>query len=288
LAAMTNLSLDPGTHSDPKVDSIPIETWVEGAIDAAPNKQRMQRQLDAVTSDTALVRFLHRFVLFNDALAARVPFLAGLIHLTPNVFLDPAEGVEFCRQANGRVAAYVAQAARDEYQFDERRNGIHQHLSQKFLNGALGFYGVNRMTFDRDYPLTLVLGGILDEARTKFLDERSARAIFRALGFHVGLEFFAHQEFNLVDAWLRARFPALVAALERADGDGSAYTWLALHTIVEIGHYRAGIEALKSALQFYRHPEERSAMADLIKEGFNAFVDLQSRYYEAILRDMVS
>jgi hypothetical protein len=288
VAAMTNLSLDPGTRSDPEVDSIPIEKWVEDAIDAAPNKQRMQRQLDAVTSDTALVRFLHRFVLFNDALAARVPFVAGLIHLTPNVFLDPAEGVEFCRQANGRVAAYVALAASDEYHLDAGQSGVHQHLSQKFLNGALAFYGVDRAAFDRNHPLPRVLDNILDEARTKFLDQRTAPAIFRALGFHVGLEFFADQEFNLVDTWLRARFPTLVANLEREDGNGSGYTWLALHTIVEIGHYRAGIEALKSALQFYRYPKERPAMADLIKEGFNAFVDLQSRYYDAILCDAVS
>jgi hypothetical protein len=288
VAAMTNLSLDPGTRSDPEVDSIPIEKWVEDAIDAAPNKQRMQRQLDAVTSDTALIRFLHRFVLFNDALAARVPFVAGLIHLTPNVFLDPAEGVDFCRQVNGRVAAYVVEAASDEYHLDAERSGVHQHLSQRFLNGALTFYRVDRAAFDRNHPLPSVLDRILDEARTKFLDERTARAIFRALGFHVGLEFFAHQEFNLVDAWLRAQFPALVEALERVDGNSSEYTWLALHTVVEIGHYRAGIEALKSALQFYRHPEEKPAMADLIKEGFNAFVDLQSRYYDAILCDAVS
>ena len=132
------------------------------------------------------------------------------------------------------------------------------------------------------------MGKLLDEARTKYLDERTARTLFRALGFHVGLEFFAHQEFNLVDVWLRARFPGLVAALEWKDDDGSAYTWLAIHTFVEIGHYRAGIEALKSALQFYRHPEDRPAMADLIKEGFNAFVDLQSRYYDSILCDAAS
>jgi hypothetical protein len=43
-----------------------------------------------------------------------------------------------------------------------------------------------------------------------------------------------------------------------------------------------------SALQFHRHLQEKPAMADLIKEGFNAFVDLQSRYYDAILCGAVS
>lgn len=284
---MTNLSLAPGAGSDRQTDATPIEKWVEATIEAAPNRQRMQRQLDAVASETALVRFLHRFVLFNDALAARVPFVAGLIHLTPNVFVDPAEGVEFCQQANGRVAAYVAEAASDEYHLDAEQGSVHQHLSQKFLNGALEFYRVDRAAFDRNHPLPPVLGRILGEARTKFLDERTAPTIFRALGFHVGLEFFAHQEFNLVDGWLRSRYPGLVGALEQEKPEGSNYTWLALHTVVEIGHYRAGLEALKTALQFYRHPEQKPAMAFLIKEGFNAFIDLQSRYYDAILCDTV-
>src|SRR5271165_6858407 len=109
MTAMTDLSPDAGTRPDADADSVPIERWVEDAIDAAPNQQRLRRQLDAITNDTAHVRFLHRFVLFNDALAARVPFVAGLIHLTPDVFLDPDEGVAFCRQANGRIAAYVAE-----------------------------------------------------------------------------------------------------------------------------------------------------------------------------------
>lgn len=282
---MTNIALDHIARSEAEADAIPIEKWVEAAIDAAPNRRRMQRQLDSIASKTALVRFLHRFVLFNDALAARVPFVAGLIHLTPNVFVDPAECVEFCRQANGRVAAYVAEAASDEYHLDAERSSVHQHLSQKFLNGALGFCRIDRTTFDRNHAPPPVLTRILHEARTKFLAERSAPAIFQALGFHVGLEFFAHQEFNLVDGWLRSRFPAIVAALEQEQPDGANYTWLALHTIVEIGHYRAGLEALKAALQFYRDPEQRPAMASLIKEGFNAFVDLQSRYYDAILCD---
>jgi len=283
--ALTSFPADAGSRAGAGVAGTPIEDWVSAAIEAAPNRQRLQRQVDAIEGPTSLVRFLHRFVLFNDALAARVPFVAGLIHLTPDIFLEPAEGVAFCRQANARVAAYVAEAASDEYRVDADQFDVHQLLSQNFLNGALGFLGVDRGRFDRDHPLPTVLHDIIDEARSKFLTERSDRAIFRALGFHVGLEFFAHQEFNLVDSWLRTSNPALVAALRVGRGKGCDYDWLAIHTVVEIGHYRAGLEALKTALLFYHDPEQRPAMAELIKEGFNAFVDLQSRYYDAILCD---
>lgn len=263
----------------------PLDAWVEGAIAAAPNNQELQRQLDAIDSDDVLLRFLHRFVLFNDALAARVPFLAGLIHLTPNIFLDPEPGPSFCRQANGRIAAYVAEAASDEYRMANGRNLVHQRLSQVFFRAALAHFGADAVTFDRTHPLPPALGELLSEARGKYFDVRRPEHIFAGLGFHVGLEFFAHEEFNLVDAFLRARYPELVASLERVGSDGSPYHWLALHTVVEIEHYRAGLEALNAAVKYYQPQAEAPRMVALIKEGFAEFIGLQRRYYQAILRD---
>jgi hypothetical protein len=264
-----------------------MEAWIVSAIARSSNNEGLRRQLGAISSPAALLRFLHRFVLFNDALAARVPFVAGLIHLTPNLFLDPENGVEFCRQVNGRVAAYIAEAASDEYRMIDGQNSVHQHLSQMFFNGALAYFAVDRGSFDCHNPYPARLEEMLKEAREKFLVERSPETIFRALGFHVGLEFFAGEEFNLVDSYLKGRHPELVAALQYDPGTGSDYAWLALHTVVEVAHYRAGMEALNAALRYYRDPQEVPIMTERIKEGFNAFIDLQSRYYDAIFCDAV-
>jgi hypothetical protein len=215
-----------------------------------------------------------------------VPYLAGLIHLTPDVFVDPDADEEFCRQCNGRIAAFVALAASDEYHLTEDRNMAHQYLSQQFFRGALAHYAVDGESFDRANPIPVQLAQMIEEARTKFFDRRGPGEIFAALGFHTGLEFFANEEFNLVDVYLRARHPALVAGLERVDGQGQPYEWLAIHTVVEVGHYRAGLEALKAAVKYYRSREGAPAMAEKIKEGFSAFIDLQKRYYEAILSDL--
>jgi hypothetical protein len=281
---MSNLELPkpPSEHAD----DYQIGAWVEDAIAGASNRQRLQFQLDSIASDNALLSFLHRFVLFNDALAARVPFLAGLIHLTPNLFLDPEPGLEFCRQANGRIAAFVAEAASDEYRMPEGRNMVHQFLSQRFFRGTLAYYGVEERSFDGLHPLPAVLNDLLEEARGKYFDRRGPEQIFAGLGFHVGLEFFAHQEFNLVDAYLRTKHPELVARLERDNSDSSSYVWLALHTVVEIGHYRAGLQALNGAVAFYPNRANKPLMVARIKDGFNAFVDLQRRFYEAILCDV--
>jgi hypothetical protein len=258
-----------------------IEAWVEQAVAAAPNKARLQRRLDSIGSNEALLCFLHRFVLFNDALAARVPFLAGLIHLTPNLFLDREVDEEFCRQCNGRIAAYVAEAASDEYQMTEQQILVHQYLSQQFFLGALDHLGQDGKSFDRRFPAPDRVKALLGEARERHFSSRGPEQLFAALGFHVGLEVFAHQEFNLVDAWLGERHRALVDYLRRS----AAYRWLSIHTVVEITHYHAGLKALKLALDTYRNPEERPRMTACIRDGLASFIDLQARFYEAILCD---
>lgn len=259
--------------------------WIDASIAEAPNKQLLQHQLQAIGGDAAVMHFLHRFALFNDALAARVPFLAGLIHLTPDLFIDLDADEDFCRQANGRVAAHVAEAASDEYRITRDRNLVHQYLSQTFFRGVLEHYQIDGATFDRRYPLASALAELLAEARGKFFERRGPSEIFAALGFHVGLEFFADQEFNLVDQYLRRRHPSLVASLEGDGPDRSAYLWLATHTVVEIGHYRAGLAALKAALTYCYPRDQALLMLASIKQGFNSFVDLQKRYYEGVSLD---
>ena len=271
-------------HGELALDS--LMTWIDGSVEAVPNKAMLECQLLAIESDEAMMRFLHRFVLFNDALAARVPFLAGLIHLTPNLFLDPEQEEGFCRQANGRVAAYVAAAASDEYRMTAQRNCVHQYLSQQFFRGVLEFYGVDGRSFDRRHPLPAALGELLAEARGKYFQHRAPSEVFSALGFHVGLEFFAHQEFNLVDQYLRARRAPLVASLERRGSNGAAYLWLATHTVVEIGHYRAGLEGLKAAVKYCHPCDEVPRMLACIKTGFSGFIEIQRRYYESVAREL--
>lgn len=263
-----------------------VDAWVEEAVDSSPNKKRLQERLDSIESEDALLCFLHRFVLFNDALAARVPFLAGLIHLTPDLFIEREVDEAFCRQCNGRIAAFVAQAAADEYQMTEQQNLVHQYLSQQFFLGALGYFGRDGKSFDHRHPVPERLVALLAEARDRHLLSRGPDQLFAALGFHVGLEVFAHQEFNLVDAWLKERHPALVTHLRRGGDSGSDYRWLAIHTVVEITHYRAGLEALKLALDTYYRPQDRARMSMRIREGLSSFIDLQGRFYEAILCDV--
>lgn len=260
---------------------------IEAAIRSAPNNRLLRDRLESLDRPERLILFLHRFLHVNDALAARVPFLAGWIHLTPDLFADPDDVVDFCRQRNAAISAHIAEAANDEYRIVAGRNIVHQRLSQLFFRGALEFYGVDRGAFDRAHPMPAALQALLREARSRFIDQRDAAAVFASIGFHVGLEFFANEEFNIVDSLLCRRYPDLVAALKRgsAAGEDAPYLWLSLPTVVEIGHYRAGLDSARDAIRYCQPRDSASQFAADIMAGLEAFADLQRRFYRAVLVD---
>lgn len=285
VVATVSVPLTTGRKS--VVTRIDLATEIENFIKTAPNNAYLEGRLKTLADPDRLLLFLHRFLVFNDALAARVPFLAGLIHLTPGLFVDPDAPNGFLGQVNARIAAHVAEAANDEYRMAPGRSMVHQHLSQVFFRGALSCLRPEYLRdFESRWPLPAALETLLSEARTKFLAERTPHGLFAALGFHVGLEFFANEEFNLVDRHLCEVHPRLVEALKREGEGPNDYTWLALHTVVEIGHYRAGLEAVTDALAYYRDPAATPEMARAIMDGLEAFADLQRRYYQAVFAEL--
>lgn len=260
-----------------------LGAWIEHAANEAPNRKLLQLRLDSIKGQDQLLCFLHRFLLFNDALAARLPFLAGLIHLTPELFLDKESEEAFCQRVNGRIAAYVAIAASDEYRITPDQCLVHQHLSQVFFKKVLAHFGVDERSFSRDNSVPHELETLLAQARSAFLAERGAEAIFTALGFHIGSEYYGHEEFSLVDAYLLGHHADLVASLDGDKGAGSAYSWIKIHTVLEVEHYQAALQAANMAVRYYHRQEDAPAMMNQVKHGFETFADLQRRYYAAIL-----
>lgn len=268
-----------------RTPSIDLGPLIEDAVKSAPNNAFIQSELDKLSGNARLVRFLHRFLLFNDALAARVPFLAGLIHLTPDLFLDADDAGRFCAQRNAGIAAHVAEAASDEYRMTPSRNMVHQHLSQVFFRAVLAHFGMEQARFDAENPVPDAVNALLAEARGLFFENRSPENVFAALGFHVGLEFFANEEFNDVDQFLNRRHEDLAAALKIEGPNGAPYVWLALHCVVEVGHYSAGLEAVRGAVEYCSPRRDAARMAEQIMRGLDVFADLQLRFYQLVLAE---
>jgi len=113
---------------------------IDIALKESLTATQLADSLGHVTSTLGVAAFAHAFALFNDALAARVPFLAGVIHATPDLFLIPALTEPlFCRRRNAQIAAYAMYAANDEYSLGDGGENIHQRMSQHFLESVLDY-----------------------------------------------------------------------------------------------------------------------------------------------------
>jgi hypothetical protein len=116
------------------------------------------------------------------------------------------------------------------------------------------------------------IGAKLDEER-----------LFRGMGFHVGSEILADQEFVIIDRALRARHPDMVASLEAmkvpVSGEKhNAYYWIRIHTGVEAEHFDAALKGVNNALRFYAGERAPSQVKSWILEGMRQFAGVQSDF----------
>ena len=78
--------------------------------------------------------------------------------------------------------------------------------------------------------------------------------VFQSLGFHIGSELLADEEFRILDRTLRREYPELVQYLEQTPVAVSGtslpgYHWLRIHTSVEMDHFEHAVQAANVALQ---------------------------------------
>ena len=107
--------------------------------------------------------------------------------------------------------------------------------------------------------------------------------LFRGMGFHVGSEILADQEFTIIDAVLKARRPEMVLALEAMRVEvlsekHNAYYWIRIHTGVEAEHFDAALKGVNNALRFYSGDVEPARVKAWILDGFRQFADVQSDF----------
>lgn len=238
----------------------------------------------------SLLTTFGRYIQFNSAFGAGVANLAGEIAARQGLFRDADEPVHILADRASEVAADFFFAAIDE--FDDRLTtwrDTHRTLAQATLKGMGAHFGytpeqlneVLRMGAKTEASLQRVWDGYgvgmrLDDAR-----------LFRAMGFHAGSEVLADEEFNVIDAVLRARRPELVAGLEAMKVEilgqkHNAYYWIRIHTSVEAEHFDAALRGANKALRFYAGGDEPAAVRAWILEGFRHFAAVQREFMVAL------
>jgi hypothetical protein len=253
------------------------------------------------------VRFLARYTSWNAFFGAGVATLAGKVARSRGVFLDPAEPVRAVADRSVLVGSYFFDAARDE--FDDggtAHRDTHRCLAQALIRGVLdweqahGAPAARAQLADLDFvnrwladPLWLV--GLNHQVAVGYGGGAAEDVVglFRPMGYHLGSELLADEEFSVIDATLQAAAPALVAHLrstkvEIAGQRHTPYQWVRTHSghgaSVEAEHFEWAIRGVRVALGFV-DPALRPALVDQVLRGFADFVDDHDEFFRSVRAD---
>jgi hypothetical protein len=255
-------------------------------LDSHHGNEALKAAFAGAVAPPQLLSVLGRYVQFNSAFGPGLANLAGEIAARQGLFRDADEPVRILADRASEVAADFFYAAVDE--FDDRATAwrdTHRTLAQATVKGMGRFFGyepaqlndvirINRVT-EEALPRVFEgygLGAKLEEDR-----------LFGGMGFHVGSEILADQEFTIIDAVLKAERPEMVRALEAMKvevlgANHNAYYWIRIHTGVEAEHFDAALKGVNNALRFYSGDADPARVKAWILDGFRRFADVQSDF----------
>lgn len=250
----------------------------------------------------AWTRFLANYTFFNGTFGSSVALFAGNIGNARDVFSDPTESLAAISDRSVLVGSYFFDAARDE--FDDERNperDTHRCLAQALLKGFIRCARNQNAAFQKRFPHDADFDSILSEA--KWLKDLCNRvrlgyghgsscdgpSLFQAMGYHLGSEVLADQEFSVIDDHLRKNHPKIVEELSTttvriAGVDHNAYHWLKSHSghgdAVEFDHFQWAVQGIERAFSFT--PDERlEQMLVCVFDGFRSFAVDHKTFFEA-------
>lgn len=239
-----------------------------------------------MTSERDLLRTLARYIHFNSIFGSGASNLAAEIAARQDLFRDSEEVIDLIADRSVEVAADIFFAAIDEFGgHTTTRRKTHRSLAQATLKATASFFRfdpaqVNTIACLNESTRTAIckvregygIGQMLDEPR-----------IFRAIGFHLGSEFLADEEFRVLDSFLCSKHPDLVAYLEKTEvtmneRQYAAYYWIRIHTSLEAIHFDMALNSADCALQYYAGRENRCCIESWIVDGFRAFAAVQKEF----------
>lgn len=234
------------------------------------------------TSSFRLVRVLGDYVEFNSVFGACAADLAGKI-ATSRIFADPDERIEILADRGYEVAQGIFAAIVDEFGTDEK---THRALAQEAFRSAVNFFEYGNLLdrvwdtglFNRTEIPSRETALAMQQVEKGYEVDGGTGSIFPAIGFHIGSERYAGDEFRTLDRALREGYPTLVDHMER---DGS-YTWIQLHTTVEDEHFQAAVDSANKALR-YSDSMYREYNKSEILRGFGEFGHVQTKFMYALV-----
>jgi hypothetical protein len=233
--------------------------------------------------------FLSAYTTWNRCFGSAVAGLASRIGQSRDAFADSSETHRLLADRSVLVASYFFDAARDE--FDDRdtaHRDTHRCLAQACVKGFIEVNGEKGLSaadalvepaWLRVIQARVFLGyGVGSPVERPFL--------FRAMGYHLGSEVLADQEFSLIDSTMRQKMPDTVEKMSHhmVDIGGerhNAYQWLRIHSGhgggVEADHFAWAVKGVTTAFA-YVPAEEAAALRDQVLAGFADFARDQHEF----------
>jgi len=237
-----------------------------------------------------LVWSLANYIQFNSVFGSGVANLAGEIASRQDLFRDPDETIEITADRSVEVAAEIFFAAIDEFGGNSSsRRSTHRSLAQATLKGCGCFLSLSTVELNNVATLAdstqLAIRKVCEGYRiNQAVDEPK---LFRGIGFHIGSEVLADQEFNILDEFLCANYPALVEYLKKTKvwingTENGSYVWIQIHTSVEADHFNAAVSGANLALRYYAGDQTQACIKAWILEGFREFSVVQTAFMKLL------
>lgn len=223
-----------------------------------------------------LLHALAQYIHFNSVFGGGVANLAGEIAYRQDLFRNQAESIEMIADESVEIASKIFFAAIDE--FGKRKT--HRAMAKETLLALMSYYKckteqLSASEITRQAVKKVAVGYGLNR-------QASDRDLFHSIGFHMGSELLADEEFNIINKLLHVKQADLVAFL-KAEG---AYTWILVHTTVEADHFEAAVESGNCALQYYVGSAIEAK--SWILEGFQQFAELQTEFINSLAISLAS
>ena len=263
---------------------------LEPVLAAHHGTRAFTEALEQTATSEDLLRVLGRYIHFNSVFGGCVARLAGSIALEQSLFRDRDDSLEITEDRSTEVAAPVFLAAVDEFgdQSTPARS-THRTLAQATLKAAGEFFGHEPTMLNRIVTINRITHLAIQEICGGYYVPAIGGAwVASPMGFHLGSERLADEEFRILDRYLRTMHPRLVEHLERTHvtsggNNHPAYHWVATHATVERVHAELALDAVNFALKYcVKSKSDVLSFKDAIIEGFIDFCHVQTGFMEHI------
>lgn len=235
-----------------------------------------------------LLRVLGQYIQFNAPFGAGVASLAGQVAVRRDLFGDSNEPIDIVSDRSSEIAAHIFAAAVEEFcGCSPQHSQSHRRLAQQALKAAGKFFGYKPDSLNVIVEPTRATESSTQKVQRGYgIGHRmNENALLHGIGFHIGSEQLAGEEFRIFDSFLRQEHHDLVEYMETVDpeiSDVQTYIWFRLHTTVEDEHADHAVKAANLALQYYRGKQKVDAVKSRIVQGVAHFAKVQTDFIKRI------